>query len=384
MTVRTLVFFGPELNDKSMFDLPAASAWSVVSTPAPTQGLYRIQLNAGNNGAANIGPDVAITADSHVAMMMREARFATDITAGNVKTMMKTDMPSGGYGSLRWVGESGGSGEAHIGLYDTSNVQKGLSTSTFAKDTDVSAWLHWDGVNAELFINGVSEIKVATTDKPTNSMVTLGENGNVGGQLHWRAGGLIDAATRAELYGAEDVEVDRLDPDGDTSEDDTTGVPDATDHYKNWDDFVSGGASDSDTSYNLFGQADHKQVSTLTTHTPGQTIRCAVHHNRGRAATAAKTGKAWARIKEGANVAEVLLPNFGGSAYLNQMAVFDLAPDGGAWTQADVDALEAGLRSDADNDVNIRISSLAIELVSAGGPPAAAAGFAHSFGTIIG
>ncbi len=234
--------------------------------------------------------------------------------------------------------------------------------------------LAYDGANVTLYIDGVQDAQAANTTKLDSRAVAVFGTQTEAGVIHYydyAASFEGDADDQPDT----DVGVYLLNPNANTSEDDysdqadcSAGAAGAGD-FARWDDYP--GTPDDATTYNCAGARNAQQTSGLSTASPSGDIAGAIYRIWNEATTGTKTVDNWARLIEGANVSEVQLVNIGHDSFKTDMLVYPDPPDGGAWTQAIVDALEAGHRVVSTNGAGANVSALGVAIVSVSDLPAA-------------
>ena len=251
------------------------------------------------------------------------------------------------------------------------------------------------GGRDKVWINGTLEIDIAST-KFMATLLRLLDGGPVNGADILQSGQTSRWRNLAGRVSA--TESDRPDtsptyallgPNANTSESDAGSIVDCADaaegEYQKWDDWVSGPA-DGDTTYNCFDEAsERKEVSGLSTGAliGNMDLLSVVVRAHMRGAAADKAGENLFRLKDnGGSSVEIAGDNQVTTVY-NTRVIFFNTPPAGTWGNY-VDSngifngttgtpsskkLEAGIRTPSANDVNIRVTSIAVEVCALGNDP---------------
>ncbi len=289
--------------------------------------------------------------------------------AGSEEHVCRFDMDGGG-GSciLKFDPLSSGTFRHHL-LQVGGNDDFG---STFDTSTNYSLRFQFDGTNIKLWVNGVLDITIASSDKPTRffhsgSTLPSGVKQYWCG-LCWR--GSNDEADRPNTT----LTIEGLNPASDNETADYGDQADCiTDGVGQWQDWDDDGADDSDTSIYLceLGGANGIETSELDNLTM-TTPKLVVVRQLGADNVGGKTVSTWCRILDGdgtPNVIEIQHTNIGSLSFRGFSRAFPTAPDGGAWTQAEVNDLKAGIRTVDSNGSNDHWAMMRVEVFDLGDDP---------------
>jgi hypothetical protein len=119
-----------------------------------------------------------------------------------------------------------------------------------------------------------------------------------------------------------------------------------------------------------------KQMAEMETWTPSGNLLGIQTRLSGSANLASKVTDTWTRLHDGTAAAEQQNANLDDTIFRGRHFVWPTAPDGGAWTQTDLNNLKAGVRCVDTNTANNRWAALIVEAfaVDSDPPVAAAAG----------
>lgn len=382
--------FGPELADPGAYITTMPPGFSIVSTPAPAHGTYRLKATG---TTSDVFVETGVVNGAYTLayrwICLREFRLSGTLNAGQeVHFLRLSDQLAF---SLSWAYAT--SSTYSIKLYDDrfgGHVLIGTSGGTFGTAADHSLRAQTDGSRFKLWVDGVLEIDVSYALNLNGGHCAYHNDVLAAGQdMYWSGMYGRESVSESERP---DVNVKQyaLHPDGDGSSalwaDETCSGSGGT--YTKWDDWVSGGAADDATSFNCgVSGFSGSEISTLATATISNPANAAVAHRaRGAANVASKTVNVWPRIEDGVgNNQEGSIVNLGDTTWKPRLNYrFTTAPDGGGWTQAKFDDLRAGVKHPPGNSAHAEFTALAIEIATAGDDPPAAAGAARSFGVIVG
>ncbi len=369
-----------EINDILAYASSAATGFSVVSTPAPAQGTYRIK--ATGTTSANISMIINkghLFTDTYRWQCQRDYRLAGTLNAAQeVKCMLfGASNRFVGY----WVYESASSYKFRL-KDDIAPATHGTSSSTYTaggSPEDIDLRIQTDGSRVKLWINGVLEIDAATTyELAAGYMVYYNTTLAASQDMYWGASGAWESSSEADRPGfAVKKWYMPLAGDGSSAsfENDDACEEDGSGGYIEWDDWNSAGVVDDDTTFNqLCGAHVGLEISTLTNVTitdpenAGVVVRA-----RLRAILGSKTVDTYFRIEDGTDNVEIQNDNLSSTSYLIKAAAFDGPPDAGAdWSQGDFDNLRAGMRKAiGSGDDNLRVTALGVEVISVDDDPPA-------------
>jgi len=151
----------------------------------------------------------------------------------------------------------------------------------------------------------------------------------------------------------------------------TTGTAD----WSKWDDW-NGGSADDATTFNCgVSTAAWKQISQLSALTLSG-INGVYVRARCRANIASKTVTTYMIIRDSTpNEQEKINPNLASTTWFMYVGqAFDVAPDGGAWTQAKLDDTRLGVRTIVINGAHDQWTAIFMECFAVDDDPPAAAG----------
>jgi hypothetical protein len=266
--------------------------------------------------------------------------------------------------------------ELRFRLWDVTNdVQLGGDSGIFAGGFVRRLCLRHGraGKTLDFFVDGV--LAISTTHGQGVAIFPEMQCGlaSVGTERFWSAWMSFMSDTD-DLDESMYPEMRLLNPDGQGTYNDYLGVPEAVDKWKNWDDFAAEGDVDDGAGQNE-GQnfGNQRQTSHLSTRTMVNGIRGVGWLGWLRANSVTKFVVHGAMLRTSVDsvlsFGSVTLPE----TFAHRTARWHTKPGGGAWGQADVDALQAGHRRDADGLI-IFVSSLGVVVVGLGAtdvaPPA--------------
>ncbi len=117
-------------------------------------------------------------------------------------------------------------------------------------------------------------------------------------------------------------------------------------------------------------EADAQMVELTTfTFTVGKDILGATQRCAASANVILKTCTTQGRIHDGTTAREATFENIGADTFSAFVVSHPLAPDGGSWIQADVNALKGGVSSDTGNGANDRWAGIIFEVVAVSPDP---------------
>jgi hypothetical protein len=373
--------FGPFNNQiSSLLETTGTSfptGWSAPSSPSPPHGTYWIKVDATASVDLDFGESVdAVSSDGYDWLCIRGFRLNGILSSGEDGVFITVVTTSLSPIGLRWV-YSSSTDKWKIQIVRSagtgSETALGTGTTEFSTDTTYNIRLEFSGAAIKLWVNGSLELSVAYTGNINNRRLRVHSDLNTGQAYFLNRVALYTSSAENDRPGT-NVESDYLTFSGDTSEDDyateadcSVGASgDAT--YTKWDDWESG-APDDGTTFNCGAGEDWSQLSALNTHTVDGVVSGVVYRIWYAANAASKTVDNWARLGDGTNTVEVQLPNIDSEDYRSRIRVFDTAPDGGAWVQADIDNLEAGHRVVDANNAVAHISAVAAEVIAVDDDP---------------
>lgn len=364
MARKLISAFGPRVDEDSMIYVQAGSVanTTVVTATAvdahtPTQGTYWVKLvKTGVAALKTIVDSVGITAPDFSWLCIREFVYegtnasslgsicacatTLDLAANPLRVALKATSSTQFKVEIRRAG-----GGATILL--TS------STTTFAKDDVHSLRIECDGTNLELWVDGTSEGTAAYTGKIDSTFLQLGTSDGAGQPFYINNLATFEGTARADRPNV-DVEITRTDPtgDGDTLQfggQASGGAKDCTDTAKgDWSHWNMGASDKIDTAdFNCDNNNDdHIESSATANVTPGKVLAGVMLRGAVGATNGSKTVTTNLRISDGTSSSEVGVTNVTWTDTRAVSAAFPLAPDGGAWTQTDLDNLEIGVHSE--------------------------------------
>lgn len=254
-------------------------------------------------------------------------------------------------------------------LRDSTLGLDASSANVFDKDVTHYLRVHCDGTNIRLWVDGdfsSPEIVASYTEKPDRSAVFY----NPSGVVMYVAGALwYGADTTQERPDPTGVEFQRLDPNANHK----------TDEYGNHADCAANGAGDysywvlvndmvDTTTFNCeLGGSKGEERSELTNAQAfgaTTTIVGVAHRIAGSSNVSNKTVFVDLVLHDGVNR---VAKQIGASLILQvrgRARAFEVAPDGGAWTEAKLNLLKAGVFSPNTNGANDHIPGLCVEVVA--------------------
>ncbi len=224
-----------------------------------------------------------------------------------------------------------------------------------------------DGDQLDLFVDGSNVISASQSIAANGSVLGGSSSGAATDAAYWSAWCLYFDATDT-LNEAHYPEMRLLHPDGVGTYSDYTKKGGGAADPLEWDDLVSKGDPDDDTTYNAGQDATEQETHTITTHTMTNTIQGVALLHVLRQDQATKTVVHGAIIRSvGSDKTVSYLSEDIGETYVVREAVFHTSPSGAAWTQTIITGLEAGHRRDAGSAaLNIRVTTLAVVVVAHG------------------
>jgi len=339
------------------------ASYSVVTTPAPSQGLGRFKAV---NPAATWWlqrSGMTFAAQPWTWLVQRDFRAVGTFSAGSNFCIGIMNFEALG---LRGFGQA--SGKYKVALVDLTGAAQGTSTTEYASNVDITIRVQWNGSEAKVWINGLLEITVATTGRPTTGQMILwwlaSDMATV--TKYWGVYSVATSDTEADRIGT-NLRRGRLDPTGDTTEDDfgqqgaSCVAGDAT--FSNWDDYAGGGAPDDATTFNCGATLGTKQVSSLSTVTVADVVlgvaaRYWAHANIGDKGHV----QLLARLKYAGNAIDAADPLEASATWVGWAEWFSTPPGGGAWSQTIIDGLECGCSRFGSAAANLDVSAMAVEV----------------------
>lgn len=383
--------FGPRIDDgEKIMEQNVANNWVMdtstdVDAISPDDGSYFIKTVSGNIGSHSATGTKDITPYNHSYITIRN--LIVEAYSGNVlttETALMSWFTTVDNGVNRLLLRYKRNSASSHRLLLNSNVDGLLITSNtvFPEDEDHGGvMIYMDGTTIELFVNGQSEGSTLYAGKVNNTAYYLHRANVVVGAEHYFSNGSIWGSSSKELPDPDTCKITRLDPtgDGDTMEfggDDGVASIDCADTaLGDWSHWPLDGSDHVTTTSNCSGNGFDEIESaacgtvTLTLDSVGVAVIGVVS-----ALIGSKTVAANLRISDGSSAIEQAIDNIVWTGALRMGRYFATAPDAGAWTQADIDALEIGVHSeapggDAESDVWPALWALVCEIDDFGAPP---------------
>ena len=359
-----------DINDFVAYASTAPGAtFSIVTTPAPSQGTYR--WKATGDGTVDL-----VNGQGHAPgftktwrfLVQRDFRVSGTLTAGQKIAFLA-------YGSNDLLRVSRVSDSTwNIELYDfvTSSV---VATGTTALNTD-------QDYNIRVVTNGsVVKVLVGSTEEINVSQTCTMQAGiQIRNGFTSHGGGL--ATGQSMLWGVAtmwegDAESDRpgtacnkymlpvnVNASSALFGNQTVCLGGGEGSYAEWDDWNAGGTADDATTYNCARGGDGGVETSET-----DTVTVAFQDSAGvsvvvrvRAAVGSKTINSYMRIGDGTYSAEVQNANIASAIFILRAAAFAVAPDTGAWDQTDIGNLRAGVRTVNTNNDTSHWTALGVQV----------------------
>lgn len=348
----------------------ATGTASLVSDPPSPWGHRSIRIT-GVQSADVLGKPVTAPTLGTYVWYMALCRFTAVPSNGQRQGIL--NIPTDGASprdnvGIHWYGQA--SGNPKIAYLDNTLSVIGQSTNTFFPNRWYRVIVRFDGTNVRLWVDGVAEFTIAGTEKP------------VAGLIQWQAGGSSASNTRyisdCIVYTSSTV--------GDINE--ASAWPEVRSHYPNangfhddygrlnacstqgdgdytyWDDWLNGGLGNGDGDYNCgMTLKAWEQSSGITSATYVNPLKRVMWVGRLRVLDAGKFVPHTALIRYSGTDKEVDLGSFGTATYFTLRNAYDLAPGEIAWTQAILNASEAGHTRNipADDDTRIFVTAICLE-----------------------
>ncbi len=381
MVAEFLSCFGPDKNDARLYlpgstsQLPTGVSFPTTTddSAAPPQGDRWMKILDTASDLALQGI-YDVTAKSFCWFVQRGARVRGTLTAGQTSQYLTVRVDTDTIFSIEWVRVSDSTFNWRL-TRGGGRTLVATGTTAFSTDTTYTLRLQLDGTNATLWVDGAQEIRVAYTRK-FNKDAVIGRETPSSGQQHYYSRLLLCHSDSESDRPDTDVEIGTLTEDGDWATEQGYGDD------SNCDPGQTGAvAADIALSSDVVvtssfwcehaSEADSQMVELTTfTFTVGKDILGAMQRCTGGANVGAKTVTTQGRIHDGTSAIEKTMHNIPGVIHAPQIApAFPLAPDGGTWTQADVDGLKGGVSSDSGNGANDEWSALIFELVAVSADP---------------
>lgn len=386
MARRFVSGFLPDYDDVILLEEDATPpAWAfpattTVDSHAPPSGGRWLKVTA--PGSTTIIPDLTVTPKAWAWFCLRGLvvegtlspgtnpfflRVSEDNTADTVRTVNFEIKPTSSSAFVLRVTTGGGrvlraDGTVSMGVDDLHNIRAQWGT-----DGSFKVW-----------VNGTLDIDVTPSDMdPIVSRrifitsVDLGSN-----TIYLNGGVLCDSDSEADRPGTA-VSGDRADTDDNYAGEDEYGDETTCDSADaDHEDVDLDGADQVDTSiyWCAKGANAEKQMAEMTTASPTGDLLGIVVRGANRANAAAKTVETYYRIHDGANSQEQQNTNISVADWMGAIRVFEVAPDGGAWTSGDLASLKMGVRTIGTNTADENWAALIAEVFAIDSdPPAAAA-----------
>ncbi len=278
------------------------------------------------------------------------------------------------------------------------NVGLSLHGAAIVWGSDTFAWSptthHWrvsmDGVRTMLEFGDplAEQVNVADSDQLGPGRLTLRGIITNAASMYHKEVVICSGDSGDDRPGPSTLDIVKMVPSADSALLDEFAVP-AANKYAEVDDWDSGDSDGDTTDANNPATANTTFRSAFVT--ANQTlsnIRGLMAYTRIRASVASKD-LTFHFISSDGTVYEEVQIGLVADSYMSGRALFQLAPDGGAWTQTDLNNFEIGARWDVGEDpVALRMTAAQAEAVGfdldAGEIPAPVATANVTFGTVIG
>lgn len=386
-----LMGFGPQHNDHLLEATSVAlpTGWSFPAVtdgdsvaPPQTDRWLEIEDTAGSQA---LGPPRTFAAKTYVWLCIRAFRLSGTLGIGQDQPFVTIPRDPFGTFNFHWVYASASTYNVRVtatGGFDET------SGTAYSVDTNLAIRVQWDGTDLKVWINGVLEVDAAEATYPDDARLTLGDPVAATGQEHYWSGiALTHSNSEADRPGT-NVDADLLPLSGNMAAEDEYGDDgDCTTDDATYTDAQLDGSDQVDTATYWCGRAAGalKQMAETTTVTPAEELWLGLMWRGACAAfVGSKTADTYARIHDGTNAAEKQNNNITSTDWTGRIHAFPTAPDGGAWTQTDIDNLKCGVRTVGTNDDNDFWAAMAPEFFSIDSDPPGAISANKGFGQVIG
>lgn len=283
--------------------------------------------------------------------------------------------------TVRWFGikDAATAGKYTIGIYDNAASPPGeilAGTTEYDYGTAYTYLAETDGSTLRVFFGDLvtAELSLSTADNLYEGAVGVGMR--VGAALVSSSGTFTCVFPFMSSGGAGDQQPDpttggyiEQTPTGDSSNDNEFTIDEAgagaTTKYDSVDEWATT-THDSDTTYNTHTatpSTTFRQAYTTPDNTLTKDVYCGLIAFVGRGDIAAKNLLVTGFGRDASVRDEGTEFNAGESTYAYRRDTFPLAPDGGVWTQAKIDAWEIGVRATVGAaPVTYRISAIQGEI----------------------
>lgn len=369
---------GPTFKEKLMLATDGGTAAGVPvatttadSEAAPVANCYWIREENGDSGTIFVvGPGSAFTALGFEWPVISAYRLEGTLSAAQgEEEVCRFDMDGGGGdGRLRYDPLSAGTFRFRLSQVGGNNAYG----STFDTSTNYSLRFQFDGTNAKLWVNGILDISIAVSDKPTRFLHTSSALPTSPKQ-YWCGLGWRGSNDEADRNDPSAPTIEGSNPKGDNESSDYGDDADCTTADGTWTDWDDDGSDDSNTAIFICirgGSAgsETSDMDDITMDDPDLVVL----RQLGSAEIGSKTAATFCRIinDDGTpKISEVQHTNVAVTGWRGFSRAFPLDANGDAWTKARVNATNAGVRSLDTNDDNDRWAMERMETFKWGNDP---------------
>jgi hypothetical protein len=334
-----------------------------------TSSAYRVLIAEGD----------AITAKTYGWLSCRALRLRGALGVGESAGLVGVRVAVDGVLYIEWVRVSAATFNWRLTRTGARTV---LATGTTAFDTDTSyaTRLQLDGTTATLWVDGSQEIRVAYARRLSQAMLEV-TRPPASGQQHYHSGILLCQSNAEADRPATDVQIATLVEDGDWATeqgygDDANCNAGQTGAVAADIALASGVVVTPSYWCEHASEADRQMVElTSFTFTGGRDILGCTQRAACASNVLLKTVTTQGRIHDGTTAREASFPNLALTDFHCRNVHHPLPPDGGAWTQAKVNAMKGGVSSNAANGANDRWAGAIWEVAAVSpDPPGVVAG----------
>lgn len=367
--------FGPAINDIEAYDRGGSggAAWSITGS----EGSYALHHDdtAGNHKTVMIATLMITTALTATYRWLCLALFnwTGTLTTNNVFEFLAFVTSSG----TRYLRAQATSTTAYeVALYSSGGSELVAYAGSFTAGTDYSIRIETNGSTLKVWMDGSLLLTYATSETLTGPMdaVTRQDGLSSGESAEWAGGYLRESSSEDDRPGV-NVAAYRIDPTGDDTSSyygDEGTCGDGSGTYDDWNDWDAGGTADDDTAFICgVGGDNGTELSSMSTETISNVGNCVVVQvTREKVNVGSKTVDIYYRIEDASANSQEINTDIGfATAWSPIRVTFDVAPDGGTWTQGDIDALLMGVRTVDTNGANDMHTAMAGEIVTCDDDP---------------
>lgn len=385
MVADFITCFGPDKNDARLYygnaatQLPTGVSFPTTTADGagPPQGDRWLKVTDAATGR-DITTPRTITAKTYGWLVQRGARVRGTLGAGESSQYLRVRVANDTLFVIIWVRVSDSTFNWRLAHGTGTPTVLATGSTAYNTDTTYSLRLQLDGTSATLWVDGVQEVKGAYTNRLDKSGIDVRVPPSTGQEHYYSRLLLCQSDTETDRPDT-DVEIGTLVEDGDwATEQDYGDDADCASTDAVAADVALDGSDAVDTSIYWCeegGAAGNQMVELTTfTFTIGKDILGLTERATARANVSSKTVAVEGRIHDGTDVREESFANLPGTTFIYTVANHLLAPDGGSWTQSDVDGLKGGVSSNSSNGANDEWAAIIFEACAVSNDPPPAAG----------